>query len=761
MDKAWKILEIDEIISHVNKYIKTEKGKEILLSLRTYKDREKVILELNKLDEVSKLVLSYNDMPIVSSLSMKAIFELIEKGGVLDEITLNKIKDEITSSIDLSKYFLKIKEPFASIKPLVDNLKPVDALYNAINKAITNDNQVSDNASVKLSQIRRKLYILNADIHKKLTSLMNKYKDKMAGDNFVMRDGRFALPINSSYKSSVSGIVRDLSDSGLTTFIEPLEVIELENEKHLNELEERNEINRILRELTFTVASFKDILTKNNSIIGELDFINSKAKYAREIEASIPKISNRQIVKLYKARHPLLDQKHVVSNDFIIDCKETLMLISGPNAGGKTIALKTVATLAYMIKLGMAIPASIDSEIGFFNHIYVDIGDDQSIEENLSTFSAHISNLSVIFQYLNSRDLVVIDEVGNGTDPKEGEALAIAVTKYLIEKRCVSLITSHYDLLKKFGLSNEKILTASFLFNEKKIEPTYKMMLGVGGKSYGFLIAKKYGFKDEIINDAMNIYNKNYMTKEDLRIRNLENKEINLKEREEEIKTKEIVLQNKIDENAKQEELLREKSQKLKDKKLEELDAYIDKKYDEIEDIYSDFLKNRDIKKTEARIEAMNKKVQKEPLKIGDFVIISALNSRGQITRINGNKLTLNTDSGMSVNIDKSKVELTNKPSLPTKETRDIDMEIINQKSVSSSLNLVGYHIDEGIESLSRYLDDCSIRHLKVVKVIHGYGTGKLRQAIHNYLKTSRYVASFRLGNDIDGGTGATIITLK
>lgn len=764
MDKAWKILEIDQIIDEVAKYTKTISGKDFLYSLRTYKDKEKVVLELNKLRELILITDSLNDLPLIGTLNISEMFNLIDKGEILDEIKLNNLKEELFNVKDLIKYFGKVNFKINYLTNLITSLKSNESLYEQINHDITQDNRVSDNASSELSSLRRKIARLNDEIHKKLRQLIVHYKDQLLGDNFVLRDGYYALPVNTSLKTSVKGIVRDISDSGLTTFIEPIEIIELENEKHLCELKERNEINRILRNLTNIVIENKEILLRNNRIIGELDFIDSKAKYAKQIDGIIPEILNNQKVVLYQARHPLLDKKAVVANDFVMNGKETLMLISGPNAGGKTIALKTIATLCYMVKLGFPIPAAENSAIGFFNHIYVDIGDDQSIESNLSTFSAHINNFSVIFKYLTSRDLVVLDEVGEGTDPKEGEALSIAVTKYLLNKKCLSLITSHYDLLKKFGLVNDNIISASFVFNEKRIEPTYRLITGIGGKSYGFLIAKKYGLKEEIINDAINTYNKNYLTKEEIKLRNIENKEIALKNKEEALKNKEIQLndrENKIEENEKDIDIRKEK---LRNKQLDDLEGYLDKKYDEIEDIYNEFLKTNNEKAAIQKLEKLQdfkKETIKKEIKLGDYVYVKLMDLKGKVVEKNNNKISILTDSGFSLKTTVDKAEITNKPSTPLRSTRNIDKEILNQKIISSELNLIGYHIEEAIPTLDSYLNNAMLTKLKIVKVIHGYGTGRLRIAIHDYLKKCDLVASFRLGNEIDGGSGSTIITLK
>ncbi len=762
MDKAYKILEIDEIIKKIDKYIKTYKGKYLLNNLEANKDFDIVNVSLNKLKEFDEYVFKYGDLPIYSTLDLFPLLSKVKKGDILSEEDLVKIKEEIENIADLNKFFFKHKFEFNYLMPLIKDFSSPNDFYNLINNVIGKDGLIKDDASKKLNEIRNKKYRLNNDLHKQIRESLAKYSEFLSQNNFTLKGGSYCLAISSSYKSFVKGIVKDISDSGLTTFITPFEVVDIENEIHIIELEESLEISRILRDLTIKFLSLEDVFKKNNNAIGELDLLSAKIKYKEEVGANIILPSRSKIIKLLDAKHPLIDKKVVVGNDFIMDKNHIQMIISGPNAGGKTIALKTVAILSYLEKMALPINCSPDSEISIFNHIYIDIGDSQSIESNLSTFSGHISSLAVIFKYLSSKDLVVIDEIGNGTDPKEGESLAIAVAKYLLNKECFSLITSHYDGVKKFGLSNENIINASFIFNEKKIQSTFKLMFGIGGKSYGFLIAKKYGLDSSIISDAINIYNKKYLTKEEVRIRKIENKEIDLKELETKLSELKNNLKKKEEELKVKENELNIKEEKLKNKKLDELDEYLDKKYDEINDIYDEFLVNKNKKETEKKLDqVIEEKTSDDIIEIGDFVYIKSLDSRGKVINKNKNKLEVYLNNGLKIKIDENKATKTVADVKKVRTSKNVDDMVFNIKNVPSSLNLIGYHIDEGIDALGKYLDDCSIRHLKEVKVIHGFGSGKLREAIHQYLSKSIYVESFRLGSELDGGNGVTIIKLK
>lgn len=762
MENVEKILEIQKIKNEVAKYARTPVSKELVEELGPSSSFDFLTNEFNKLKEMMDITYEFGDIPIHGELNMYNEIQYAKKGNVFDELKLNLIRSEIQNTVEVIKYSMWIDYDCEYLNNLFTKLKADELVYSKITAAISVENRVKDSASKELAEIRRKITSLNKDIHTTLSKLLSKYSDKLNGDSFVLRNGRYAIPINTSLKASVDGIIQDVSDSGQTTFIEPKEVLALENEMYIYELKEKDEISKILSELTDLVVANSQQLLQNNSIIGELDFIDCKAKYAKEIDANIPQLNREFSLKLINAKHPLIDKNICVPNDFILGKEKTLMVISGPNAGGKTIALKTVATLCYMVKLGLAISASVDSEVPVFENIYSEIGDAQSIESNLSTFSGHISNLSVVFQYITSRDLVVIDELCNGTDPREGEALSVAIAKFLISKCTISLISSHYPLLKKFAFSNEHILNASFLFNEKTVTPTFKILLGVSGKSYGFLISKKYGLSQEIIDDARRIYESSFESEDDKKIAKIDEKERYLLTKEEKLKNRQESLTNLRDDLNKREKELRDKENKLKSQKIDKFDVFLNDKYNEINNIYQQFLKDKDARKAEAKLDKINvKKKKNENITLDDYVEIKSLGIKGRISRMNGNKVTISSSDGISYNATKDLCEIIEAPKERLKTSINIDNFIMGQKNVSHSLNLVGYHIDEGIAALDKYLDDCVLRGLKNVKVIHGFGSGQLKKAIHEYLKTKKNIKSFRLGNELDGGAGATVIELK
>lgn len=756
------ILEIGKIREQTAQFCKTLLGKEKVYEIKPSNDIKFIRKELDELDELISLTDKFNDIPLNSELNMYEEIQIAKKGDVFDEIKLNQIKQEIQNTVDVIKFSMWIDYDLKYLNNYFLKLKANEYLFNRISQTLTPENEIKDSASKLLSELRHQILAMDKNIHATLIKTLSKYKEKLAGDNFVLRNGHFSIPVNSSHKASVDGLVQDVSDSGQTTFIEPKEVIALENEMTILKIKERDEISRILKELTDEVVKDSDQLILNNSVLADLDFIQAKAKYAREIEAHVPQINNKYYFKLFSARHPLIDKHICVPNDYFLGNDKKLMLISGPNAGGKTISLKTIAICAYLIKLGFAIPASKDSDVCVFENIYIDIGDMQSIESNLSTFSAHISSLSVVFQYISSTDLVLIDEICTGTDPKEGEAMSVAIVKFLLKKGCLSVITSHYELLKKYGLTNPNILNASFLFNEKNISPTFKILLGASGKSYGFLIGQKFGLDSSIIADARKIYENSFASEDDKKLHALNEKERYLIQKEQKLKERQEVLNKEKEGLSKKESDLKAKEIALKNQKIDKFDVFLNDKYNEINNIYNAFMKDKDLKKAEEKLDRINvAKKKNENIEVGNYVEIKSLGFEGKIAKIQGNKIEIHTTDGFIVNTTKDKCELKDEPKAKLKSSINIDKFIGDKKIVSSSLNLVGYHIDEGIATLDKYLDDCVIAGLKEVKIIHGYGSGKLKMAIHDFLKKKKIVKSFKLGNELDGGSGATLVTLE
>ncbi len=763
MKKAKDVLEITKVIDLINNYILTIKGKEILYSFKIYNDKKSLIREYSKIDEMRRIYELKGNLPIFSKLDIEKEINDFKKSNFLNEDKIMLLKDEIKSTYDLNLFYKKLNERFIYIEELFTKIKPNLVLLDKISKTFSNNGEILDSASIELAHIRKEIRNIDKKIREEISNLFISNKEKVIGDNYQIKNGHFVLPVNTSLKKNVPGIIQDISDSGQTTYIEPFQIAELENDKSILELKERDEINKILNEFKNLIIFDSSQLILNNKSIGEIDYLLSKVKYLKAYNLITPKIIDTESFKLINAKHPLIDKNICVGNNFILGNDKTLMLISGPNAGGKTIALKTIGTLTFLSKLAIPLNCDEGSEIGVFNNIYVDIGDNQSIESNLSTFSSHISNISYILKNVTNKDLILFDELCNGTDPKEGEALSIAISEFLISKKVISIISSHYTLLKKFGLDNKSVLNASFIFDEKKIKPTFKLLLGVSGKSYGFLIANKFGIDENIINNAKEIFEKNYMSDENRKLELLEEKEREIIKKEDKLKIYEQKISKMQSDLDKEKNLISKKEEDLKNKKIKDFDNILDKKYREINNIYNEYIKEKNHKKTLDKLAEISLEESKiENISLGDTVLIKNIETKGVVSDIRKNKVKVIDDSGFSFNTTLDNLKKINLPkSNKIISSINIDDSILNQKVTPSSLNLIGYHIYEGIEALKDYLSEAYSKKLSNVKIIHGFGSGKLREAIHEELRKNKYVKEFSLGNETNGGNGSTIVKLK
>ena len=759
MNKSFYILEIDKVVNEVRRYLLTTSGKSRIQKLFFIKDINLLQEEHNKLNEMLNIVTQYGSLPLVANLNLNKLFKDIKNGKVVNEEQLFSLKNDL--------YNLKILENFikkhnTEINYLKDYFTFIDLnfLYQDLDKVIDNNGIIRNDATAELQKIRHDLNNIDKKIKNKCNELIKIYGNIISSDGFTLKNGHFALPIYTNKKREIKGILLDISDSGLTSFIEPTEIVEIENEKNELLLAERDEISKILKRITDLIYLNKDKLIDNYIRIGEIDFLHARCLYGIQSNSIIVDINPEKIVELYDARHPLLNKDKVVPNTFLTTKEKKIVVISGPNAGGKTVSLKTIASLIYMNQLGFMIPAKTGSSLGVFNNVFVEIGDNQSIEKNLSTFSGHISSLSVIFKYINSNDILFIDELCNGTDPKEGSSLGIAIIDFLIKIGCIAFITSHYGDLKKFSLSNNKIMSGSMIFDEKKITPTFKFVSGVSGKSYGFLISKKFGLDKSILNEAESIYKKQYLAKNEIKSEVLEDKERKLLLLEENIKKEQEQIKILKDNLLKKENELNEKEKLIKDKKIRELDDYINDVKSEINDIYLEFNDKKDYEKTISKLNSLTNNKENEEFMIGDNVELVNSNTKGKIIRIDKNKIAISAD-GFVINTSINKIRKINNPLIKKDDKTQLDNLILNQKNLSHEINLIGYHVLEALDALEYYLSECHSLGYKEVKVIHGYGSGKLRTGIQDYLSKSKLVKNFKACDDNLGNGGATTVFLK
>ena len=720
---------------------------------------------------------SIRSLEIGSSLSMS---ELLKLASFLDNVsrikTYGKKEREDLPNDSLDAYF--------------EGLTPMTQLANEINRCILSEEEMADDASPRLKSIRRSKLSTNEKIHSQLTSMVNgAYRTFLQDAVITMRDNRYCIPVKAEYKSQVSGMVHDQSSTGSTFFIEPAAVVNLNNQLKELDLQEQEEIEVILGDLSSQAAVHTSELAADQKIMTTLDFIFAKAKLAMEQNATEPIFNTEHYIQIRKGRHPLLDKKKAVPIDVRLGKDFDLLVITGPNTGGKTVSLKTVGLFTLMGQAGLHIPALDRSELSIFSEVYADIGDEQSIEQSLSTFSSHMTRVVHILQHADADSLCLFDELGAGTDPTEGAALAIAILNYLHDRGIRTMATTHYSELKIYALSTNFVENACCEFDVETLRPTYRLLIGIPGKSNAFAISSKLGLSDEIINAAKEQISKEDESFEDV-IADLEQSRVTIEKEQQEIaeyKERIRTLQEQL--QKKNEKIDQAKDKILRDAN-EKARAILQEAKDVADETIRDFNKvgaSADIKELEKKRQKVRDKInekngklalgnnQKKPanqktvdpkkLKKGESVKIISMNLKGIVNTLPDARGNLFVQCGimrMQTNINDLvpvKEETITAPALQRTNTGKLKMS--KSFSVSSEINLLGCTVDEAIAKLDKYLDDAYLAHLPSVRVVHGKGTGALRSAVQSHLKRLKYVKEYRLGEYGEGDAGVTIVTFK
>ena len=766
MQDIYQTFEFAKIKNLILEHSKTELGKKYVEELSFSSDRNEVKKSLDILKEMMELISRYNPLNIQNSVDALRLIDIAKKTALLTPQDLNFIANDIETSIKLANQIHKIEIEFPLISELCSHFVDLTSLHKEIKRIITPSLIVSDNASKELKEIRQKIKQLEVTLNARLASISTSYSSYLSDVNMTIREGHFVLPVKTSYKNKVLGIVYDISDSGNTTFIEPLEIVQINNDIASKKIEENEEVRRILKAVTALVLLQENEIITNNEIIAKLDFNSAKALYALENEMNIATLSEAQEIHLLEARHPLIDKRKVVANDYHLSEEKRIVIISGPNAGGKTVSLKVVGLLTLMNQAGLAIPVK-EAKLGIFNNIYIDIGDNQSLSDNLSTFSAHMSNIAAILDVVKSRDLVLLDELGTGTDPKEGEVLGLGIVKYLESSHALSLISSHYSKIKEYAFNSPNIENSSMLFDEEKLLPTYKYKYLAPGKSYGIEVAKRYGLNPRVIEEARKQLN----NQKDNQFENLLSElqsQIDQNERlksELEKERKEIELQRKNLEKTEkglknQKEHLLEEVKKEKEQILDETEAEIDQI---IKQLSSGNLKLHEVIELKKKVQNLKEEetviIYDENINVDDYVSVPYLNIEGKVTRLKGNKASLITSDGMSVEIELNKLHKIPEPKKKVVTSKNQNYENQINTNVGLELNIIGMRRDEALDALKKYIDACYMKNLKQVRIIHGFGSGILRKMTHEYLSSLKGV-KYRLGDINEGGSGATVVYL-
>ena len=764
MQDIYQTFEFEKIKSFILEYAKTELGKKYISELEFSSDKKEVVSQLELLNEMMELVSRYSPLTIQNSVDAIRLIEIAKKTAILTPQDLNFIANDIETSIKLSNQISKIASQFPLIGELCSQFTDLTSLNKEIKRVITPSLTVSDNASKELKEIRNKIKTLEANLNSRIAGLSSSYSQYLSDINMTIREGHFVLPVKTVYKNKVLGIIYDVSDSGNTTFIEPLEIVQINNDIASKKIEENEEVRRILKALTALVLLQEKEILVNNEVIARLDFVSAKALYALANDMHIAKISDAQEIHLLEARHPLIDKTKVIANDYHLSENKRIVIISGPNAGGKTVSLKTVGLLTLMNQSGLALPVK-EATLGIFEHIYIDIGDNQSLSDNLSTFSAHMSNIASILDVVKKQDLVLLDELGTGTDPREGEVLGLGIVKYLEDRHALCLVSSHYSKIKEYAFLSENIENSSMLFDEEKLQPTYTYKYLAPGKSYGIEVATRYGINKEVIEGARKQLDS--ATDNDFEnLLSLLQKQIDENERlsrELERDKQQLQKEQKALENA-QKGLKNQKEHLLEEVKREK-EQILDEVHDEVDQIIKQLssgdLKLHEVIELKKKVESLQDEepviIYDEEIKIGDYVSVPHLNLEGKVNRIKSNKAQLLTNDGMSVEIEINKLHKIPAPEVKKVSNKNQNYESKINTSVGLELNIIGMHRDEALEALKKYIDLCYMKRLKQVRIIHGFGSGVLRKMTHEYLSTLKGV-KYRLGDINEGGGGATVV---
>lgn len=774
---SYTVLEFDKLREEISNYSAIEENHYKILGLEPFKDFSSLNRELDVLRDFTDFLKFDGGL---ETAGMKDICKMTKKSQLIG--TYLDVEDlwDINHNLRLFRVFKNRLEDLNKYKDLRDKFSDIPILRgieDTINKAIDNNKEIKDDASLDLRDIRLHKKTLAMNIKRKFDKLFNEpqfakvFQEKIITE----RDGRSVVPIKADFKGQIKGIEHDRSSSGQTVFIEPLSIVALNNKNRELEIKEREEIRKILLRITDYIRNSKDDIDRVGEAVITLDILNARAMYGIEKKCVVPNINNREILTLVDARHPFIPASSVVPLTFEIGKDYNTLLITGPNTGGKTVALKTAGLLTLMALSGIPIPAHEHSSIGFFTGVYADIGDEQSIEQSLSSFSAHLKNVQEILENVTRASLVLLDELGSGTDPAEGSAFAMAVIDYLKDKKCKSIITTHYSEVKAHGYNEEGIETASMEFNVETLSPTYRLLIGIPGESNALTIARRLGVSEEVINKA-----KSYISDDNKKIEkmisNIKDKadELDIMKRQVEF-LKEAAQRDKEAFEEKLRVLEKEKNDILKeayekaDKMMKEMQS---KAAALVEKIQKEDNKKEDIKNVQKSLNMLRsalqddktktvaekpKVVRKVDFKVGERVFVNSLNQFANVLKLNLSKETVQVQAGilkLEVSLDDVKV-------VEEKKQKVYNSFSHKKTAVRSEIDLRGKMVDEAVYELETYLDRAVMNSYNEVYVIHGKGTGALREGILNYLKKCPYVKEYRIGGHGEGGLGCTVVTLK
>ena len=782
--KIEKVLEFDKIRAQLAEYATSEKGKQMIKEL-PIEVEEKAIQ--NKIEETAdgvELLRLKQGIPIPRLKDISFALKRLELEAELNGRELSDILRVLTTTHEVERFFEKVEEEEIALKRiprLVEKLESIPEVTKELEASIREDGYVLDSASPTLHGIRVGIQKTEQEIRRQMDQYLTGKNAQYLSDTIItIRNDRYVLPVKAEYKSVFGGTVHDQSATGQTLFMEPQAVVNLNNKLREYQVQEKREVERILWELSQKLMPYTNSLHQNHYVLARLDVVNAKALYANEIKATEPIIDRQNHVALWKAWHPLLDREKAVANDIILGEEYQAIVITGPNTGGKTILLKTVGVIQLMAQMGLYIPAGENSRVGIFTEIFADIGDEQSIEQNLSTFSSHMSNIVSILKQINNKSLVLIDEIGSGTDPQEGSSLAIAILDYIASKQSYVIASTHFPELKAYGYDRPKTINASMEFDGDTLQPTYQLLLGVPGRSNAFDISKRLGLPSIIIDQARGLLSEE---DQDLNamISDLEQKRRRA-QRDADKMRHQLELSTQLLEDLQREtEQFQANKARLLEEAKERANTLIEQSQDDADKILSEIrelqLRSKqstvkehemiekktalkDLKHEQAlkKNKVLRKEKAKKALQVGQSVEVLSFGQRGTLVeKVNDKEWVV------QMGIIKMKIDI--EDISPIAEAQEAKQQVIVKSArashVSSELDLRGKRYEEAMKDLELYLDAAILANYPRVTIIHGRGTGAIQQGVHKVLRSHRSVASFEFAPMNTGGNGATIVTFK
>ncbi len=794
--KVLKTLEYNKIITQLTSYAASTPGKLLCQNLLPMSDYHEIVQAQTETSDALTRVRMKGSLSLSGVRDVRDSLKRLEIGSALGIPELLSISSLLTVAARAKAYGQHEESeefPDDSLDSMFRSLEPVTSVNNEIKRCILSEDEISDNASPGLHKVRRSMHGINDRIHTQLNSILNSYRSYLQDAVITMRDGRYCLPVKAEYKSQVNGMVHDQSSTGSTLFIEPMAVIQLNNELRTLEIQEQKEIEAVLADLSGQLMPYTEELAIDLQILSQLDFIFAKAALSRHFKCSEPKFNTEGRIHIKDGRHPLLDPQKVVPITVWLGTDFDLLMVTGPNTGGKTVSLKTVGLFTLMGQAGLHIPAFEGSELAVFEEVFADIGDEQSIEQSLSTFSAHMTNIVHILNQADSHSLCLFDELCSGTDPTEGAALAIAILNFLHNMKCRTMATTHYSELKIYALSTPGVENACCEFDVATLRPTYRLLIGIPGKSNAFAISKKLGLPDYIIDDAKTHLESEDETFEDV-ISRLEENRVTIEKERAEIESYKAEIarlksglekkEERFDErkdkmirkaNEEAQQILRE-AKETADRTIKNINKLAASSGIDTKALEAERTKLRDsLKKVEGGLSLKqetkkpHKAINPKTLKLGDGVRVLSMNLNGTVSSLPDAQGNVFVQMGIlrsKVNISDLELLQENSVSGPGLESRkkgsgSSNIKMSKSFGISPEINVLGMTVDEAVAQLDKYLDDAYIAHLPQVRIVHGKGTGALRAGIHKHLKRLKYIKEFHLGGFGEGDAGVTIVVFK